>query len=396
MREALPRRLLGPDGGLLLFLLRLALLPFTLLGYAITAARNALFDTGLLGSTAVAAPVISVGNLTVGGTGKTPLVIELARRAALAGKRTFIVARGYGATADDEGRTDEVALLAARCPGATLVVGPNKLLAAQQAAARGAELILVDDGLQHRSLHRDLDLVLVDARAPFGNGMVLPGGSLREPASGIARADAVVLTHGDELSPPEREAVELSVRSFRRAVPVIWARHEPIGVRPVSGGPLQDANSLAGRDVHLFCGVASPAGFRQTIEQLGANVTGVTAFADHHAFAPADVARVRSQARASLIVCTEKDALKVARIPGNDDILCLAIDLVLDGPLPPLPGIDAPWTPRPTAAADAAHGAHDDHAGHAENGADGGHDTHGGHGGHGAHGAHGAAEHGSH
>ena len=361
IREALPRRLIGPDGGLFLFLLRLALLPLTLLGYLFTSARSALYDTGLLRSTAVDAPVISVGNLTVGGTGKTPLVIELARRAAQAGRRTAIVARGYGATADDEGRTDEVALLAARCPQATLVVGPSKLRSAQQAAAQGAELILVDDGLQHRSLYRDFDVVLVDARAPFGNGMVLPGGSLREPASGLSRADAVVLTHGDELSQLEREAVESSVRSYRRSVPVIWARHEPIGVRRVSGGPLEDATLLAGRDVHLFCGVASPAGFRQTIERLGAHVTGLTAFADHHAFAPADLAQVRAAARASLIVCTEKDALKVARIPGHDDVLCLVIELALGGPLPPLPGIDAPWVPRrPAQAADASHGA--DHA----------------------------------
>ena len=206
--------------------------------------------------------------------------------------------------------------------------------------------------------------MLVDARAPFGNGMVLPGGPLREPASGIGRADAVVLTHGDELSGPEREAVELSVRSYRRSVPVVWARHEPIGVRPVTGGPLQDASLLAGRDVHLFCGLASPGGFRQTIEQLGARVTGLTAFADHHAFVAADLALVRAQARASLIVCTEKDALKVARIPGNDDVLCLLIELALDGHLPPLPGIDAPWTRQRTAGAAGAPGHAAEHGGH--------------------------------
>ena len=356
--QTLPRRLLDPEGGVLLFLLRLLLLPFTVLVYLGVSARNALYDTGLLSASDVPAPVISVGNLTVGGTGKTPLVIELAARAARAGKQAAIVARDYGAEADEEGRTDEVALMAARCPQALIVAGPSKLRAAREAAERGAEVILVDDGLQHRALHRDLEIVLVDARAPFGNGMVLPGGSLREPASGIARADAIVLTHGEELNPPQREAAEATVRAYRRPVAVVWARHEPIGVRRVTGGPLEDAALLSGRDVHLFCGLASPEGFRHTVSQLGARVTGVTAFGDHHAFTPADLARVRAQARASLLVCTEKDALKVARIPGNDDVLCLVIDLVLDGQLPPLPGIDAPWTPRRAAhAADAHHAA---------------------------------------
>jgi len=370
MRETLPRRLLDPDGGVLLFLLRLVLLPLTVLVYVATSARNALYDGGLLRPKAVDAPVISIGNLTVGGTGKTPLAIELAHRAQRAGRRVAIVARNYGAEVDDEGRTDEVALLAERCPWATLVTGTDKLRSAREAAAQGAQVILVDDGMQHRALHRDFELVLVDARAPFGNGMVLPGGPLREPSAGIARADAVILTHGDELTQPEREAVESTVRSYRRAVPIAWARHEPIGVRRVTGGPVEDAGLLAGRDVHLFCGLASPEGFRHTVEELGAHVTGMTAFGDHHDFAPADLAQVRAQARASLLVCTEKDALKVARIPGNEDVLCLLIELVLEGELPPLPGIDAPWSPRRAAPAADAHGASAEHGatGHAEHG----------------------------
>jgi len=362
--ETLSRRFLDPDGGLLLFLLRLVLLPLTLLVYAAVSARNALYDAGLLSADSLPVPVISVGNLTVGGTGKTPLVIELARRAARAGRRAAIVARDYGAAADDEGRTDEAALLAARCPQTMLVVGPSKLRAARQAVAQGAELILVDDGLQHRALHRDFELVLVDARAPFGNGMVLPGGSLREPAAGIARADAVVLTHGDELNAPERESVESTVRAYKRSLPLVWARHEAVGLRAVTGGSLEDPSRLAGRDVQLFCGLASPSGFRRTVERLGARVTGLVAFTDHHAFTPADLARVRAEARASLIVCTEKDALKVARIPGNEDVLCLVIELALDGPLPPLPGIDAPWTPSPAAPAADATGHPAEHGGH--------------------------------
>ncbi len=351
----LPARLVSIDDGLPIFVLRLLLLPLTLLHLVLVSARNALHDAGLLGAVSVPAPVVSVGNLTAGGTGKTPLVIALAERALAAGRRVAIVARGYGAIADAEGRTDEVALIARRCPRAQLVVAPDKLSGARQAAAAGAELILVDDGFQHRRLHRDVDIVVIDARAPFGNGSVLPGGPLREPPGGLGRADLVVMTHGEGLPDGARSAAESAVRAHKLGVPIVWGRHVARGVRPVGGGEPRPAAELAGRDVHLFCGVASPAGFRDTVAALGANVTGLTAFGDHHAFSGADVAAVRAQAGASLLLCTEKDADKVARCGGNDDVACLVIDLEFETPLPPIVGLDAPWSPP---------AAHDEHAHH--------------------------------
>src|SRR5262245_60895878 len=221
-----------------MFLVRLLLLPFSALYGLIVTARNALYDSGLIGSTRVNAPVVSVGNLTVGGTGKTPMVIALANRAVAAGRKVAIVARGYGAAADQHGHTDEVALLAARCPGASVVMSPSKTSGARQAVEQGADFVIVDDGLQHRSLVRDYELVMVDARAPFGNGSVLPGGPLRESPSGLGRASVVVLTHGETLQDEERQTVLTQVRAFKLAVPVVWAEHAPLGVRPVTGGPL--------------------------------------------------------------------------------------------------------------------------------------------------------------
>lgn len=375
----LSQRLLGTEAGPFLLLLRLLLLPLSGLYWLGSTLKNALHDNGLLGQVRVRAPVVSVGNLTVGGTGKTPMVVLLAEHALRAGRTVAIVARGYGGRADEHGRTDEVALLAARCPSARLVVGPDKTASAVRAVAEGADFVIVDDGLQHRRLHRDTEVVMVDARAPFGNGSVLPGGPLRETPAGLGRASLVVLTHGETLGQEERETVLTQVRAFRLSVPVVWAEHRATGVRPVTGGATLEPGSLAGQDVFLFCGIASPEGFRQTVEDLGARVTGVLAFPDHHEFRPEDLARVRAAARDARLLCTEKDALKVARIPGHEDVACLVIELRLMDRLPPIPGLDAPWEP-PREEVDAhAHHAHDEDE-------DEGHDD--GHGGHGSGGHH--------
>jgi len=354
--RSLGQRLIAADDGVFVFLVRLLLTPLQLLYRGVTGLRNALYDDGLLSVTGVDAPVVSVGNLTVGGTGKTPMVILLARRALAAGKRVAVVQRDYGAAADAEGRPDEAALVAARCPGVMAVVVRNKRSGAQQAVAAGADFVIVDDGLQHRSLRRDFEIVMLDARAPFGSGRLLPSGSLREAASGLARADVAVLTHGEDLDAGMRDTVAAHVRAFRLDLPLVWARHVPVAVRPVTGGPAQPPTSLAGRDVFLFCGIASPDGFRSTVEALGATVTGLVSLGDHHAIDGRDLAAIRARALLAQSPSTEKDAAKVARIAGNDDVLCLEIELQLESQLPPIPGLDGPWS--------GGHPAADDHSAH--------------------------------
>ena len=340
MKTSLAHQLTRSQNTPLIFVVRVILLPLYLLYLLVVTTRNALYDAGLVSTTKVDVPVTSIGNLTVGGTGKTPLVIALAQRAVAAGKRVAIVARGYGAVADAAGNTDEVALMAARVPQAEVVMSPNKTVGAREAASRGVDLILVDDGFQHRRLERDLDVLVVDATAPISNGYVVPMGGLREPPSGIGRADVMVLTHHESLTPEDIEGVVASLSAYRRDIPIVRATHTPIGVRPVAGGELRPVESLAGQDVFLFCGIASPAGFRRTVEGLGAHVTGGAGFADHHDFTASSIAEVRAEARTALLVCTEKDAAKVAAIPGTEDVLCVVIDMVLDDELPPIPGLD--------------------------------------------------------
>jgi tetraacyldisaccharide 4'-kinase len=238
---------------------------------------------------------------------------------------------------DDAGTSDEVGLLRERCPSAEVVVDPNKVAGARRAAAHGADLILLDDGFQHRRLHRDLDVVVVDGRHPFGNGDVLPAGSLREPSAGLGRADVVVVTHHDELDEDQREALEGRLHAHKLGLSIVYGLHVPVGVRPLKGGGVRAVDSILGRELFLFCGIASPDGFRHTVEALGGDVVGVYAFPDHHHFRPADMAKVRAAARTAQLLCTEKDAAKVARIPGHDDVLCLVVELQLEGELPRLP-----------------------------------------------------------
>jgi tetraacyldisaccharide 4'-kinase len=180
----------------------------------------------------------------------------------------------------------------------------------------------------------------VDARAPYGNGEVLPAGALREPAAGLSRADVIVVTHHDVVDDAVLEVLEQRLRAFKYGSTLVWGLHTPSGVRSVAGGPVSAPESLAGQDVFLFCGIAWPEGFEHTAETLGANVTGMRHFIDHHDFDGADLAKVRSEARTAQLLCTEKDAAKVARIPGNDDVLCLMVDMEIRGEMPPLPTME--------------------------------------------------------
>ncbi|MCA8925488.1 MAG: tetraacyldisaccharide 4'-kinase, partial [Planctomycetes bacterium] len=175
-------------------------------------ARNWAYARGLLRAHAAPLPVISVGNLTAGGTGKTPLVIALAQALLARGLRVAVLARGYGAARDGE-LNDELREIAERVPQALLVPGRDRVRSAERAALRGADVILLDDGFQHRRLRRDLDLVLVDCTDPWGPAGVLPRGLLREPRGGIRRADWVILTRAEQA--PERVApLEAEVRAL--------------------------------------------------------------------------------------------------------------------------------------------------------------------------------------
>lgn len=292
------------------------------------ALRGALYDAGVLRAVRVKVPVVSIGNLAVGGAGKTPVAMAVARRLLGRGRRVALLSRGYGAVradarvvADgarlllgpDEGG-DEPVLLALRLPGVPVLCGPRRAeLAAAAVRDHGADALLLDDGFQHRALARDLDVVVLDAANPFGNGRLLPAGPNREPRAALRRAGLLWLSRVDQAEPGRLAALRTLARAATGRDPV-ESRHAPLGL--VDGGlaPAGGVEALRGRRVLLLAGIARPEGFRRTLLALGAEVVAEAVFPDHHPFSPADLDRARASAdaaRCDLLVTTEKDAVRL-------------------------------------------------------------------------------------
>jgi tetraacyldisaccharide 4'-kinase len=256
--------------------------------------------------------VISVGNLTLGGTGKTPMVKWLARHLQNGGKRVAIVSRGYGAEGGQP--NDEARELAEALPDVPHVQNRNRVAGAKQAITDyKPDVILLDDGFQHRRLGRDLDIVLLDALEPFGFEHVFPRGTLREPVAGLARAQVVCLSRADVISAPERETIRK--RAAELAPDAIWCElsHAASRLMNANGQSLPLA-WLIGRRIATFCGIGNPAGFRHTLSATGCAVAAWREFPDHYAYTAADADELSNLARGAnseALICTQKDLVKL-------------------------------------------------------------------------------------
>jgi tetraacyldisaccharide 4'-kinase len=292
------------------------------------AARNWLFDLGLKKAHRLSRPVISVGNLTTGGTGKTPVVRWLAERLRADGRHVAVLARGYRAIPGQPG--DEQLMLDRLLNGGrggdhvTVAANPDRVAAAERVLRERPEVdaFVLDDGFQHRRLARDLDVVLLSATSPFGYGHVLPRGMLREPVRGLRRAGAVVITHADQKSPAEVEAIDRRVRSVHPNVPVFRAVHAYTALHTPEDATLP-VGELATRNWFGLCGIGDPQTFVRQLESVGGRCAGYRCFADHHHYTPSDLEDVRREARsanADVIVTTEKDWAKLRALPAAADI----------------------------------------------------------------------------
>jgi len=287
----------------------------------ITRCRNVLFDRGWKKTHAASIPVVSVGNLTLGGTGKTPCVEYVARFYRNLERRVALVSRGYGAR---NGRNDEALVLEENLPDVPHLQGSDRLALARVAVEElESEVLVLDDGFQHRRLKRDLDLVLIDATAPWGFGYLFPRGLLREHPRGLRRADLVMLTRCDLVPPRVLDELRSRVRRLAPSVSVVETTHRPaawINARQ-STAPL---DTLVKKDVAAFCGLGNPDAFRRTLTNLGTNLVDWRVFPDHHAYTRTDVESLESWARqlppGAIVATTQKDLVKIRldRLGGRE------------------------------------------------------------------------------
>lgn len=318
----LHRRIIDPEeGGDALTVCRAVLAIPAILYGLLARLRNRAYDTGLKSVQRVNRPVISVGNITAGGTGKTPFVAWLCERLRSAAQKPAILSRGYGAN-ERTGVDDENEMLASVIPDVPVVVNPDRVAGAKMAIEdHDADVLVMDDGFQHRRLHRDLDIVLIDALQPFGGGHMLPRGTLREPPGGLRRAEVVVITRAGQVSDAHLSELTEELRKYSDPVALATANHAPVGLEPV-GQERKESLSGSCEEVRAqrwgaFCALGNPEGFRRTLEEIGVEVAFFRAFPDHHAYERKDLEQLQRRALTEDcrgLLTTQKDAVKVSSL----------------------------------------------------------------------------------
>lgn len=335
---------------------RWLLLPLTPLYAAAVRARAMGYQGRVLQRVSLPVPVISVGNISFGGTGKTPTVISLVRDLVRQGRRPAVLTRGYGRLADDELvligpgvrvspkiAGDEPLELAERLPGVPIVINADRASGGRMALARGADVMVLDDGFQHLRLERNLDLVLIDAGDPWGGGKLPPLGRLREPLTSLRRASAVLVTKLPEHGGQVLETVQRRVEEIAPGLPVLGAC---LRVRKVTGpdGSVE-VGALEGRRVLAFAGIGRPGGFEQVLVDQGAEIVAGQWYADHHSYEAGELDELveRAETLDAVLVTTAKDAVK---LPAGAPVWTVEIEMV------PLEGRwDRLWEQLPSSAA---------------------------------------------
>lgn len=335
-RDQLLKIIAGREKGIMAALVRLGLSCMTPLYRMAVGHRNRRFDRAIAQNNTevvkqASIPVISVGNLTTGGTGKTPLVIWIARKLRQDQRRVVLISRGYRADGDSSQRNDEAIEMEDRLADVPHLQDPDRFRMSQIAVEElESQIIVLDDGFQHRQLHRDLDIVLVDATNPLGYGRLLPRGLLREPASNLARADFIVLTRVNLIESGQSEAILGRIAKLAPGIPVATTKTGFTHLLQ-SDGTQFDLDTISGNPIFIFCGIGNPENFSTSLAKIDLQVCGQAFFPDHHHYTREELEDVADQARqagATALVCTHKDLVKIGtnRI-GSLPVYAILIDV---------------------------------------------------------------------
>jgi tetraacyldisaccharide 4'-kinase len=316
--------------------------PLSLLYGAVTRTRLSLYRRGTFHTTKLDRPVISIGNITTGGTGKTPLVEWVARTVASHGKKVCILTRGYGRkdphlqviVSDGYGvltspaeAGDEPYLLATKLTGHAAVISSADRIAAGEEAIKdfGTECFVLDDGFQHLRLARDLNIVTIDATNPWGGGKLLPYGRLREAPEGLNRADCVVITRSDQADDVEKLRTEIARLVNGR--PVFKSQMRPVRVVSLKNGP---GTLAAPARVAAFCAVGNPESFFRNVRQSGYEIGLQRSFPDHHVYSQAEIDSLIRDAGGSSLITTAKDAVKLRALSFTGPCYVMEIEIAIE------------------------------------------------------------------
>ncbi len=309
--------------------------------------RNRLYDHKIFRERKLSCPVISIGNITVGGTGKTPCVIWLARMLQEHGFRPAILSRGYSGKSSQpvnivsDGKNillsnvaagDEPCLIARTLPDIPVITGPKRVLTGKTAIDKfGTDVLICDDAFQHRQLFRDINLVLLDSEKPLGNGYMLPRGALREPPAALRRADAFILTRS------KKGTTEIINKLGQvKYVPVFRSSHQPVGLVSADYTRQLTLTQLKGKKVHAFSGIAKPDSFKKAITDTGAKITAFDIFPDHHCYTNRELENIRDnflKNKADLLLTTEKDGMRLQEFNNflsDIYLLCIKMEIIPD------------------------------------------------------------------
>jgi tetraacyldisaccharide 4'-kinase len=330
---------------------RTILYAISLLYRLIVNLRNYLYDQQIFREVKLPCPVISVGNITAGGTGKTPCVIRIGQMLQEQGWKPVVLSRGYGGKSShpvnivSDGKNillsgkiagDEPLLIARSLPGIPVIIGHKRIVTGRAAIdSFGADVLICDDAFQHRQIFRDINLVLLDSRAPLGNGHMLPRGSLREPASSLGRADAFILTRTTEEMAANAIAGRMPFETGN--IPLFSSIHRPVDAVKGDYSKTLPLSELQGKKVCAFSGIARPDSFEKAIRDAGAEITSLEIFPDHHRYSQKELESIRgnsAKSGADLILTTEKDGMRLqesAEFLKDIYLLRIKLEFIPDG-----------------------------------------------------------------
>lgn len=305
-----------------------------LFGAGVTS-RLFFYRIGLRKRETLPCPVLSVGNITLGGTGKTPMVEYLYRRLSKERKNVVVLSRGYGRKKRET--NEEYLLLQENLGRIEHLQGKDRVRLGREAWERfHPSSVILDDGFQHLRLKRDLDIVLLDALNPFGYGHLFPRGLLREPLGGLRRAHLFVLTRTDGIAREDVELLRKKLAEKVPGVPVVEAVHRPKSLHLLPGGEERPLQEMVNRKVFLFAGIGNFEGFKTTAESLGAHIVGWQAYPDHYPYRQEDPLRIAEEAGkegAEQVLTTQKDAVKlrfIKRFEGKRSLPFLFLKVAME------------------------------------------------------------------